>query len=332
MKHIILAAASLVLFSNSGQAQSFFSGEVPEVIDFQIKEDVVFGSGKVVENGVIIDKYLLMDVYYPLEDAVEPRPAVILVYGGSFHRGHPRVPYIGLGAQTTTMSDYAKMLASEGYVAFTITYRIAPDIPVAGPYEGFTEDDLEIDSMTSPAAVTQLNIIRGQMGLEELNPKESETLMKASVISAAEALRTAIRHVKNASADYIVDPKRIGLLGFSAGAITIINVAYGMKEDVAAVVLNSGYPAVFNMDRLLTSESKVPPALFHLAQNDYPVVEAGLVPFLGKLKEIGAEYRLSWVPSHGHFYPSGASTLSSRGERRSVEQGILEHFKEHLAD
>ena len=191
---------------------------------------------------------------------------------------------------------------------------------------------LKIESMTSAAAVTQLNIIRGQMGLQALDAEGTETLMKASVIAAAEDLRTAIRHVKNASADYNVDPDRIGLLGFSAGAITIIDVAYGMKEEVAAVVLNSGYPAVFNMDRLLTSESEVPPALFHLAQNDYVVVEAGLVPFLGKLDEIGADYTLSWVPSHGHFYPSGASTLSSNGERQSVEQGILQHFNEHLAD
>ena len=331
MKLTIFALVLAFIGSNCALAQgSYYTDDSPSVVQYRVETEVVFGHGAVLTDGQEGVKELWMDVYHPLEETAGPRPAIILTYGGSFHRGNPRIPYVGIGAQTTTMSQYAQRFASEGYVCFTITYRVAPDNPVIAPYEGFTEDDLDVEFFKSQAAITQANIIRRQMGLEDVTQETVVPIMKNAVIAAAEDLRKAIRYVKAESDTFGVDPERIGLLGFSAGAVTTVNVAYGMKEDVAAIVVNSGYPSVFDMDRLLTDKTEVPPALFHLAQFDYEVVEMELVPLFGKLDEIGAQYILSWVPSHGHFYPSGASTLTSKGERLSVFQGALSFFAEHL--
>ena len=103
-----------------------------------------------------------------------------------------------------------------------------------------------------------------------------------------------------------------------------------MQEDVAAVVANSGYPSVFNMERLVTAESDVPPVLLFMAQNDYAVVEMELPPFMEHLSSVGVEYLFSWVPSHGHFYPSGTTSLGSDGSRASIEARMMRFLKAAL--
>ena len=322
-----------ILFFAIGSAhaqESYFTDDSPDVVRYKVSTDVLFGEGKVFKNGKETVKDLWMDIYYPVKESEEPLPAVILVYGGSHHRGNPRVPYVGLGSQTTTMSQYAMRYAAEGFVCFTITYRTAPDNPILSPYEGFSEADLDTSFFETPQAIEQGNIIRSQMGLEKLTSENAAEIMKNAVVAGAEDLRTAVRHVKKSSETYNIDPNRIALFGFSAGAVTAINVAYGMKEKVSAVVVNSGYPSVFNMDKLLTTASELPPALIFLAQNDYPVVDLEIRPFLKKLDSIGAEYSLNWVPAHGHFYPSGAPSLGDDGTKMSVEQRIILFLKEKL--
>ena len=180
--------------------------------------------------------------------------------------------------------------------------RVIGGYPIIGPYEGFTEDDLDTDFFKTPAAIDQANIIRGQMGLEPLTTDTAVPIMKAAVIAGAEDLRSAVRFVKQSSDEFNVDPERIALMGFSAGAVTAINVAYGMQEDVAAIIVNSGYPSVFNMERLVTAESDVPPALIFMAQNDYAVVDMELPPFL-KRRQMNLRNVL-FVESRASFHAS----------------------------
>lgn len=330
-KQFIITLSVLFSFTSFTIAQnSYFTDDSPEVIRFKVTQEVIFGQGKILKDGKEAMKDLWMDVYYPVEKSSEPRPAIILTYGGSFHRGNPRVPYVGIGSQSTTMSQYAKRYVEEGYVCFTISYRVAPDNPIIAPYEGFSEDDLETDFFKTPEAIHQGNIIRGQMGLSKLTEENAVDIMKNAVIAAAEDLRTAIRFVKSANKEYNIDPDRIAIGGFSAGAVTSLNVGFGMKEEVAAVFINSGYPSVFNMDKLLSKDDDLPPVLIFLAQNDYPVVISELKPFLKKLEQIDAEYYLNWIPSHGHFYPSGVTSLANDGTQMSLEQRTILFLEDKL--
>ncbi len=314
----------------SAAQASYFTDGNPDVVRYRVNTDVPYGQGSVMVNGSKTDMELTMDVYYPSDLSTEAMPAVILTHGGSFHRGHPRIPYVGLGGQTTTMSQYAMRYAEAGFVAFTIRYRLAPDNPVVDHYEGYGESDLELDFFLTDEAIRQGNIIRSQMGLEPFHRGNVVELMKNAVLAATEDLRTAVRHVKARHQDYQIDPERIALAGFSAGAVSAINVGYGLQEGVVAVVANSGYPSVLNMNRLLDSESELPAGLFFLAQSDYPVVDSELKPFLAQLSELKADYSFSWVPGHGHFYPSGVTSLGSDGSQMSVEQRSLEFLQEQL--
>ena len=327
-----LALAMFCTTAIATAQDSYFTDTDPEIVRYRATADVPYGEGKVLLDGREDTLQLTMDVYHPLVESATPRPAIILVYGGAHHRGNPRVTYVGFGSQTTTMSQYAMRFAEEGMVAFTIRYRVVPDNPVVGPYEGFSEDDLTSDFFTTSAAIDQANVIRGQMGLEPLTADTAPSVMTAAVIAGAEDLRTAIRHIKGSNEEYGIDPNKIALMGFSAGAVTAINVAFGMQEDVAAVIANSGYPSVFDMQKLATRDSDLPPALLFMAQNDYAVVKSELPPFLNHLSAIGAEYSFNWVPAHGHFYPSGTTSLGNDGSQMSVEQRAIEFLRDAFSE
>ena len=110
-KSMFLAPVFLVLsvFAVSAQG-SYFTDDSPDVVRYKVTTDVIFGEGKVLKDGKEAVKKLWMDVYTPAKESKEPRPAIILSYGGAHHRGNPRIPYVGLGSQTTTMSQYACLL------------------------------------------------------------------------------------------------------------------------------------------------------------------------------------------------------------------------------
>jgi acetyl esterase/lipase len=104
------------------------------------------------------DQPQLLDVYRPAGTA--PFPAVILVHGGGWQWGG-----------RSNMASVAQYLAENGFVAFSIDYRLANTHRTYNPY---------------PAAV--------------------------------EDVKAAIRWVRTHAAEYGFDPKRLGLLGSSAGA------------------------------------------------------------------------------------------------------------------
>ncbi|MCE9572396.1 MAG: alpha/beta hydrolase [Deltaproteobacteria bacterium] len=58
-----------------------------------------------------------MDVYEPADDTPTPRPAVLVIHGGSW-----RTP-----TKRSSMAADAERLADAGYVAFNIDYRLVPD-------------------------------------------------------------------------------------------------------------------------------------------------------------------------------------------------------------
>jgi len=65
-----------------------------------------------------------MDVVRPKAAAADPRPAVVLVHGGGFRRG-TRQSYLPVAAR----------LAERGYVAATVSYRLAPRNQFPAPVE-----------------------------------------------------------------------------------------------------------------------------------------------------------------------------------------------------
>lgn len=66
-----------------------------------------------VENNVTYGPHLKLDVYWPSSTETQMRPAIILVHGGAW-----------TSLDKSTMKGMASFLAREGFVAFSVDYRL----------------------------------------------------------------------------------------------------------------------------------------------------------------------------------------------------------------
>ena len=169
------------------------------------------------------------------------------------------------------------------------------------------------------------------MGLEPIEPDDT-TIVTDMILAAAEDLRKAVAHVQESSQQYNIDPTKVAIGGFSAGAITTLNVAYGMHAPVAAAFMLSGGIAGFAIPRTLTASPTNPPILMFQGQYDLEGILLSTPILLKRFSEIGLEHTLAWVPGFGHFYPSGAMSLAGDGTRMSVEERIVEFLDKTIRE
>ena len=172
------------------------------------------------------------------------------------------------------------------------------------------------------------------MDLELLDPDNLEDMkfLNGAVLSAAEDLRTAVNHIRNDSGKYHIDPERIVLGGFSAGAITSLNVAHGMHTPVAGAFLLSGASVGFDILKTVTPSSSNPPLLLFQGQNDLEAAFVLIPMLIQHYEKVGVPYEFAWVPAYGHFYPSGAASLAGDGSRLSIEQRIVQFIEEIVGE
>jgi acetyl esterase/lipase len=147
--------------------------------------DITFGTAVNLSGQTVT---LRMDEYAPTGDSVAGRPAIIWIHGGSFCCGDKTSPEI---------VDEANTFAKQGYVNFSINYRLEPG------------------------------------GCSASAPTAS---CVSAIVEAMEDAQTAVRFVRTNAATYGVDPNRIAVAGTSAGAITALHVGYKSAEDPSAAV------------------------------------------------------------------------------------------------
>jgi carboxylesterase type B len=148
--------------------------------------DVTYGSAKDLSQTTVT---LKLDVYAPpASDHVTQRPAVVWIHGGSFSSGDKTSPEI---------VDEATTSAQEGFVDFSINYRLEP-------------------GGCSAAAPTASCI--------------------SAIQEATADGQTAVAWVRTHASTYGVDPSRIAVAGTSAGAITAAQVGYLTSETPASAV------------------------------------------------------------------------------------------------
>lgn len=294
--------------------------EAPAVA-YELEADVVYGSSVVTENGKQVSRDLWMDIYHPAERSSELRPAVILTFGGAFHRGSPRLTFQSGGAQDTSMGNYCRRFAARGYTCFAIEYRLTTEGPVLSG-EGYQKDWIEPDSLLP--LLPQANHIRQGMNLPKIDFEvpDQRKIIVDGVIAAAEDLRKAVLHIRNSASRYGIDPRRIVLGGFSAGAVTSWNVAHGIGVPVSGVFLLSGSDAGFDVNKTVTASSKRPPILMFMGQYDLPGALTSVPALIAHYEKTGVQYEFAWVPGFGHFYPAGAASLGDDAVSMSVEERI----------
>jgi len=296
---------------------------------YKIKTDVAYGQGKILANGKLTERNLLMDVYTPTaSENNEARPAVILVHGGGFTRGGLRQsPYEEQGALHSRMEDYARLLAPLGYNVYVIEYRLAPELP-----EPETHLDAEwllpMHEDITDAGMRRVNFARSSMGLGPLEGDEGKTVVWKTILSAAEDLNKAIKYVKTSADTYNTDSSKIAVGGHSAGAATIINTTFGLNAPVQAIFPLS--PPVSAIDTKVITSKNITPTLLIMSQNDEPAVMEKVPAITKAMRPVNPDFELVWVPGFPHFYPYGAVSLSDDGTRMAVGERIIQFLQNHL--
>jgi acetyl esterase/lipase len=136
-------------------------------------------------------------------------------------------------------------------------------------------------------------------------------------------IQRAIRTVRSHSADWGVDPHRVGVMGFSAGGELAILAAtqfdhpvvgsndavdqLDCRPDFQALL----YPGGLNNPQTVPISMQTPPAFLACAYNDRPTISQNLVQFYLRLKAIG-------VPAELHVYNSGGHGFGVRPGNKPV--------------
>lgn len=158
-------------------------------VSAEVTEGVVYGrgyaAGQPEEPHALRD--LLLDVYHPPERFAGARPAAVLIHGGSFRKGD---------RTHRELTRLARFLARQGYVCFSIDYRLMGDNPPAPGIWGMT-------------------------------------LVQSAIHAAFVDTKTAIRFVRANAGKYRVDPDRIAVIGDSAGAFAALAAGISDAGDFA---------------------------------------------------------------------------------------------------
>lgn len=194
--------------------------------------------------------------------------AVIVVPGGGYM-------FVSIDSEGFRVAD---RLAAQGYTAFVLKYRVNPTPPTP---EAFMAD------MASKF---------GQLGKGEL----------AELPPAVDDLASAVSVVSKRAAEWKLDPRQIGAIGFSAGSRTLIRLIEQRPE--AALLRHAAliYPPMTQT----VSGGPRPPLFLAIAAHDPLFRQGGLKLVDSWLKESDAvEFHLYYGGEHGFgMMPKGTTS------------------------
>ncbi len=158
--------------------------------------------------------------------------------------------------------DVARWLSARGYTAFLLKYRVlaTPGDPVA--FEAAMAAMNSQIAFDRPAA-------RAPRSLSDLIPAET---LRAPREAAADDGRRAIALVRARAKEWDIDPQRIGMVGFSAGAFLTADIAMDPRDKPLAFVA----PIYGGETRGAQVPLDAPPLFTVIAQDDrllFKVVE-----------------------------------------------------------
>jgi acetyl esterase/lipase len=207
----------------------------------------------------------------------------------------------GGGFRTLSMenegSNVARALAAKGVAAFVLKYRLVqtpPDMP------GFEKSMREMFS-----------------GAAARPPRPSDPkAMAASIAPQLEDARAAFALIRKRAAEWHVDPNRIGMVGFSAGAMLTMTTALAGQEAKPAFIGD-----IYGPVAAMTVPADAPPLFVAVAADD---------PFFG-----GGEMGIikSWItakrPVELHLFEQGGHGFGMY-PKETTSTGWFEEFARWL--
>lgn len=268
----------------------------------RITRDVVYARHEI---GYLVgraqERDLLLDVYEPEGSAANsPRPAIVLVFGGAFHRGTKESDSFSLGEGfNTSVSEYAREWAAQGYVTFCIDYRLIPEDP--------KPDAIRVLSSPETVGPQRMNEARAGMGL----PPATLEMLANGVEAGAMDTAAAVGFIHHNAERWAVDTARIALWGWSAGGRNVLNAVFARATPAAAVMALSPYIHDLDLARNLPGPRDGPPVLVASAERDLPHIAAQMPSMTHWLKQRLPLVRRLTVLDVDHFYAAGAVVSSS---------------------
>jgi acetyl esterase/lipase len=180
-------------------------------------------------------------------------------------------------------TDVARWLAARGYAAFLLKYRVS-----ATPAEDaeFFAQALAMNTRLAepkPAAAT---------------PRSLEPLMTPAMLqareTAAEDGRRAVALVRERAGEFGVDPAKVGMIGFSAGAFLVADVAMAPGGAPLAFVA----PIYGGETRGRPAPADAPPLFTAVAQDDRMLVSI--------VRKLVDDWFDADRPVESHLYAKGA--------------------------
>jgi acetyl esterase/lipase len=169
----------------------------------------------------------------------------------------------------------AHWLADHGIAAFVLKYRLNP----------------------TPASEAEMTALSNRMLLAP--PGTARPPLPTSELAVADG-QQALRLVHRRAADWGVNPKRVGMVGFSAGAMTVLQVALKNAADARPDFIA---PIYGPMDAVVVPANA--PALFVARAADDPLIPLTTFGLIEAWHQAGAPVELHVYEHGGHGF--GAS-------------------------
>lgn len=305
--------------SNSAKSREAFDAKSHDV---EVEKDVTYavaGVGYRPGHGAARHRDMKLDIYRPRGAGSGPRPALILAFGGAFHRGSKSEEVFEGEAASTAMAEYCREFARRGYICFSIEYRLMQEDPDPG-----VTPVLPTDVVITSA---RINYVRGILGL----PPCTSEMLRNTIEAATDDMSRAVAFVRNRAADLGVDASRIAIGGFSAGATIALYSAFAELAPVAAVVAISGRIAPPLLSTSRRAGLTPPPVLLFHGENDLPDILDSQEPMRAQMLELGMPHAFWVVPGQGHFYLRSAEVISKEnGTASDVEATMADFLRDRL--
>lgn len=161
--------------------------------------------------------------------------------------------------------DVARWLAERGYTAFLLKYR------VRGTPVSQADYDAQMEKMQSMIDVTR----KGRNAPRTISDLIPAEMIRAPREAAADDGRRAIAIVRERAKQWDVDPAKIGMIGFSAGAFLTVDVAMDPRAAPLAFIApiyggeTRGHPVPVDAPPLFTVMAQDDVLLYRLAEGLY---------------------------------------------------------------
>lgn len=263
-----------------------------------------YGTGKT-QTGSIP---LTLDAYIPTRcngKAVKDLTPIGVVHGGGF-----------VGGSSMALAKEAQYLAGHGFAAFSINYRLQKDKPVS---EHFTTKEMQ-------------ELLKTHVPQSDLKgtPEATARVLYMGSIATEDAIK-AKKWVNANKNRFRINTEKWGLLGGSAGAATVLSMAYGADDifqepqSVGAVVEMWG-----NLPKEMM-EAGEPPLLIIHGTADETVPYESSTELLGQAKKVGIPATRITGEGLGHsFKPSSIFIEKVPGTNVTVIDAIVAFFDETL--